>query len=80
MTQDSAVSREYLRQTRYLLLMKLRRFDEAAAYAEADPADIAEIAEIRGVDFAMRLQAEAERDKAWVKRGLRIRRLLPFLR
>lgn len=49
-------------------------------YAHADPAVIAEIAATRGPDVALRIQAQAVRQEKWVKRGLLVRRFLPFLR
>ncbi|NQX29303.1 hypothetical protein HQQ81_18305 [Microbacteriaceae bacterium VKM Ac-2854] len=79
MEENSAMTRELVRQGRYLLLMKLKRPEEAAMYAHADPAVIAEIAATRGPDVAIRIQAQAVRQEKWVKRGLRIRRFLPFL-
>lgn len=80
MAQNTAVTRELVRQGRYVLLMKLNRPEEAAMYAHADPAVIAEIAATRGPDIAMRIQAQGVRQEKWVKRGRRIRRFLPFLR
>lgn len=77
---DTAVTRENIRLIQYLTLMKLRRFDEAAIYAEPDPTVIAEIVATRGLAEAARLHARAVRGERFVKRGLRIRRFLPFLR
>lgn len=79
MTND-AYERELIRQIRYVTLMKLRRPEEAALYAKADPDDMAEIAATWGEDIAIRLEAQAVRRDQWVRRGLRIRRFLPFLR